>query len=242
MRVESVETSHSFILAEAAPAQMIWNRLGFPDIADHLPLGVLLLNRRFEMQRFNSHYAGYIEAYSPCGPADAVGRSYFSVVPGSYRLVGHWLQMVREKKEKVSHSSLPLPVKTPLVAKTTYWDTSLVPVIDRHGRFNGLIMMTHEVTDREEAGNKEANRQQESSQAGPEANADRELARHFGLTPREIQVARLLREAKTSKEIADQLCVSLDCIEFHRNNIRSKLGLKHTKTNLVTYLMGIGDA
>ena len=238
MRFESGDSSgSSFILAEAAPSRMIWDRLGFPDIADHLPLGVVLLNQRFEMQRFNQQYAGYIDAYSPCRPDEAVGRSYFSVVPDSYRRVGDWLRMVREKREKVSQSGLPLPVKTPLLAKTTYWDTSMVPVVDQRGGFRGLIMMTHEVTEREEAAGRET-----PARLHLARYLTRHLTRRFGLTPREIQVAGMLMEAKTSKEIAEALCVSPACIEFHRNNIRAKLGIKHTRTNLATYLMALGDA
>ncbi len=60
----------------------------------------------------------------------------------------------------------------------------------------------------------------------------------LGLTPREILVAGLIKAGKTSKEIAAMLRVSAASIEFHRGNIRKKLGLTHKKRNLRSYLSG----
>lgn len=60
----------------------------------------------------------------------------------------------------------------------------------------------------------------------------------LGLTPREILVAGLIKAGKTSKEIAAMLRVSPASIEFHRGNIRKKLGLTHKKRNLRSYLSG----
>jgi len=61
--------------------------------------------------------------------------------------------------------------------------------------------------------------------------------RHLNLTPKEIQVASLIREGKTSKEIAEVLGVSARAVDFHRDNIRIKLGIKNKKANLRSYLM-----
>lgn len=56
------------------------------------------------------------------------------------------------------------------------------------------------------------------------------------LTPREVLVASLLREGKATKEVADLMNTSVRGIEFHRENIRKKLGLKNKKENLVSHL------
>lgn len=60
------------------------------------------------------------------------------------------------------------------------------------------------------------------------------------LTPAEIRVAALIREGKTSKEIADLLNVSIKAIEGHRSNLRKKMGLKHKKINLQSHLRSLG--
>ncbi|MFZ0611480.1 MAG: LuxR C-terminal-related transcriptional regulator [Desulfobacterales bacterium] len=63
-----------------------------------------------------------------------------------------------------------------------------------------------------------------------------ELAR---LSPAETQVANLIRQGKSTKEIADLMGLASSTIDFHRHNIRKKLGLRHKGINLVTYLTSI---
>jgi DNA-binding NarL/FixJ family response regulator len=46
------------------------------------------------------------------------------------------------------------------------------------------------------------------------------------LTPRELEVLKLIAEGCTSKEIADRLVISVKTVERHRQNILDKLGLR----------------
>ena len=57
------------------------------------------------------------------------------------------------------------------------------------------------------------------------------------LTPSELQIANLIRQGKSSKEIADGLNLSSRTVETHRRNMRTKLGIKDKKINLRSYLL-----
>lgn len=64
-------------------------------------------------------------------------------------------------------------------------------------------------------------------------------SKYMNLTPKEIQVANLIRDGKTSKEIADILNVSRSTVDIHRYRIRNKLGLKSQKFNLRSHLSAL---
>lgn len=64
---------------------------------------------------------------------------------------------------------------------------------------------------------------------------------YFDLTPQEIQVAGLVKDGKMTKEIAGLLNISANAVDFHRKNIRKKLGLESRKTNLRSRLILISD-
>ena len=59
------------------------------------------------------------------------------------------------------------------------------------------------------------------------------------LTQKDIQIADLIKEGKTTKEIAQLMNLSKFAIDTHRAHLRSKLGLTNKKANLRTYLSSI---
>ncbi|HOW56519.1 MAG TPA: response regulator [Smithellaceae bacterium] len=62
---------------------------------------------------------------------------------------------------------------------------------------------------------------------------------HLDFTPREIQITALVKEGKTTKDITELLNISATAVDFHRKNIRQKLGIKNEKTNLRSYLLSL---
>ena len=64
-------------------------------------------------------------------------------------------------------------------------------------------------------------------------------AKFFKLSPTEMQVINLIRRGKTTKEIAETMNLATSTIDFHRNNIRKKIGIKNKQINLSTYLSSL---
>jgi len=64
-------------------------------------------------------------------------------------------------------------------------------------------------------------------------------SKYSDLTPSEIRVAELVKDGKTTKNIAELLNSSTGTIDFYRNNLRKKLGLRNTKTNLRCFLLAL---
>jgi len=64
-------------------------------------------------------------------------------------------------------------------------------------------------------------------------------SKYLGLTPREVQVADLIRQGKSTKEIARFIGISASAISIYRYHIREKLELIEQKINLKTYLQNL---
>ena len=64
-------------------------------------------------------------------------------------------------------------------------------------------------------------------------------SKHSSLTPAEIQIAHLVRDGRTTKEMAEFLNVSRRTIDSHRQNIRMKVGLHGKKANLRSNLLSM---
>ena len=62
---------------------------------------------------------------------------------------------------------------------------------------------------------------------------------HLNFTPKEIEVSSLIKEGRSTKEIAELMGVAPSAVDSHRNNIRAKLGLNNKKINLRTYLLSL---
>jgi DNA-binding CsgD family transcriptional regulator len=59
------------------------------------------------------------------------------------------------------------------------------------------------------------------------------------LTPTEIEIAQLIMRGSSTKQIANCMARATSTIDFHRNNIRKKLGIESRNLNLRSYLSSL---
>ncbi|MBN2106528.1 MAG: helix-turn-helix transcriptional regulator [Deltaproteobacteria bacterium] len=62
---------------------------------------------------------------------------------------------------------------------------------------------------------------------------------HLKLTSSELKIASLIKQQKSTRDIAVMTGLSPRTIERHRDNIRKKLGLSNKGINLTTYLLSL---
>lgn len=63
--------------------------------------------------------------------------------------------------------------------------------------------------------------------------------KRFKLSPREAEIANLIKNGLSSKEISEMINISFKTVETHRNRIRKKLNILKKDINLTTYLQSI---
>ena len=78
-----------------------------------------------------------------------------------------------------------------------------------------------------------------TSQKAAEAQLGATLGDARALTPRERQIVELVAEARSTKQIAFLLGISIKTVEAHRTHIMKKLGV-HSVTALVRYAISAG--
>jgi DNA-binding NarL/FixJ family response regulator len=54
----------------------------------------------------------------------------------------------------------------------------------------------------------------------------KKIAKLLDLTPREIQILQLVLAGRTNKAIAAEICISEKNVEFHLDNIYTKIGVR----------------
>jgi len=65
---------------------------------------------------------------------------------------------------------------------------------------------------------------------------------YITLTPKEIQVANLVRDGRSTREISEGLNMKMGTTEFYRNKIREKIGIRGKKIRLRTHLLTLRNS
>ena len=63
----------------------------------------------------------------------------------------------------------------------------------------------------------------------------------YGLTHTEQEVALFILQGLSSKEIADRLYISKKSVDFHRHNIRKKLGLIGKRLSIANFMQSLAQ-
>ncbi len=106
---------------------------------EHSPTCLVLLNRDFDFLRVNAAYAHACRR--PI--ADFAGKNHFELYPSP--VIEDFRRVVREKTAW-SASGRPFVFPDHPEWGTTYWDLSLMPLLDEHGGVEFLILSLHDVT------------------------------------------------------------------------------------------------
>ncbi len=113
---------------------------------DHMPMGIIILDRDLRVCRFNPTWAEFIDRYAS-SPASAVvpGAYYFDLDPGTEAHVMPVFERVLAG-ETLHLEAYPLPAK----GGTSYWDAVLSPLVE-DGEVVGIIDVTTDATERQRA-------------------------------------------------------------------------------------------
>lgn len=120
-------------------------------IVDNMPAGIAFLDNDFVLRWFNRTYAELIQTYTPYTGEQTLGMSYFDYAVGSRSQVEEWFQKVRDTGQVDTRYGFELVLKKDGLKKTTYWDTSVAPVLDVDGKVKGILILTQDVTVRKQA-------------------------------------------------------------------------------------------
>ena len=112
-------------------------------------------------------------------------------------------------------------------------------------RVNGLVMphigKLRQFLSRNPAGSEHLDTMAESLKSITSSRSSELAAALEGLTPAEAEIAQMVMRGRTTKQISQRLSRATSTVDFHRNNIRRKLGLRKRGKSLRSHLLSIGE-
>jgi PAS domain S-box-containing protein len=134
-------------IVSLAPDPALGRQLNLLELLfDHMPMGIVILDRDLRVRRFNPTWAEFIDRYalSPSGSV-VPGAYYFDLDPGTEEHVMPVFERVLAG-ETLHLEAFPLPAK----GETSYWDAVLSPLVE-DGEVVGIIDVTTDATERQRA-------------------------------------------------------------------------------------------
>jgi two-component system CheB/CheR fusion protein len=113
-------------------------------MAAHAPAGFGFIDRTLVFRWANPMLASFLDST----PEQIVGKAFFDVFSEADPEWRPLIDRVLETGEPLKGNAAPMVDWTTGTARTTYWDYVYAPVFGRDGAIEGLLMLTHEVSDR----------------------------------------------------------------------------------------------
>ncbi len=138
---------------------------------DRMPMGIAVLDRNFNILRYNPTWHGFSQRYRPPeGIPLAIGVNYFDHLPGAEPIVLPLFQRVLQG-ETVEQSGVRLDAG----GITSFWDIALAPLIE-DGEIIGILNVSVDATERVEA---QKHLEERVKERTAELNRRRKIAESF---------------------------------------------------------------
>lgn len=194
----------------------------FKVVFDSSPIGIGICDADLRIVVVNTAWA----AMDGRAPEDHKGKTVREVlnVPGCP--VEAVMNAVLTSGEAVF--GLEVTAKVPARSRVGQWIVNLIPLKDDRGRTTHVGSITLETTPRMGFESFLVARGGGLHRASASSEKHTEPSRSAleYLSPREIEVARLLADGKSNKEVASALKISVKTVETHRNRIMKNLNMR----------------
>jgi len=193
-------------------------------IFDESPVGIGVCDSELRIVCVNAAWAVMngvsVEAHMGKTPSEVLGV-------GACPIEGEIRRVLRDG---LARFGLEIAAKLPSRSEVGRWLVHLIPVKDSSGNVTHVGSMTIDTTPRTGFQSYLVARAHAIETSG--VGLERSSGEH--LSPREIEVTRLLASGKSNKEISTALKISVSTVETHRRRIMQQLGF-HSVAQLVLF-------